>query len=107
MMTYRGLPPNQFRTLFEALDKAHILLARISDSPRLDAELLLSFVLGCERSFLHAYPEAALTQSQARHYGMLLERRMQGEPLAYIVGVKEFWSLRLRVFFLKVTPPTE
>jgi release factor glutamine methyltransferase len=96
-MTYRHLPPNQSRTLFEALDKAHILLATISDSPRLDAELLLSFVLGCERSFLHAHPEAALTQSQARHYGMFLERRMQGEPLAYIVGVKEFWSLRLRV----------
>ncbi len=72
-------------------------MSSIGKTPELDAELLLSQVLSCERSFLHAHPEAHLAESQSQRYEELLRRRASGEPLAYIVGVKEFWSLPLRV----------
>jgi release factor glutamine methyltransferase len=69
----------------------------ISETAGLDAELLLARVLGCERSYLHAHPEAQLTEPQSRRHGELLKRRASGEPLAYILGFKEFWSLPLQV----------
>jgi release factor glutamine methyltransferase len=84
-------------TLEGVLRAAKTVLSSVSQSPRLDAELLLAHVLGCDRSSLHAHPEAVLTKSQSQQYAMLLERRASGEPLAYILGFKEFWSLPLRV----------
>lgn len=84
-------------TVHTCLQAAQAALWATSRSPLLDAELLLSHALGRERSFLHAHPETVLTEPQHQRYGMLLERRAQGEPLAYILGVKEFWSLPLRV----------
>jgi release factor glutamine methyltransferase len=69
----------------------------ISDSAQLDAEILLAFVLQCTRSFLRAWPEKDLTSAQLSLYEQLIQRRLQGEPIAYIVGHKEFWSLDLQV----------
>jgi release factor glutamine methyltransferase len=85
------------RIIQELLGSARTALSNLSDSPRLDAELLLTGILDCQRSHLHAYPDAVLTKSQAQQYRSWIERRAQGEPLAYILGVKEFWSLPLRV----------
>jgi release factor glutamine methyltransferase len=84
-------------TIRAAVDHAQLALSTTSNTPRLDAELLLSFVLNCERSFLYTHPEATMTEQQYRNYKMLLGRRTRGEPLAYITGVKEFWSLPLEV----------
>lgn len=64
---------------------------------RLDAELLLVEVLGCARSTLHAYPERRLSRTERLRYQALMKRRRQGEPLAYLTGTREFWSLRLHV----------
>lgn len=64
---------------------------------RLDAELLLAGVLACSRSLLHAYPERRLTPDEQAQFQALAERRRHGEPLAYITGTREFWSLTLRV----------
>lgn len=64
---------------------------------RLDAELLLAGVLACSRSLLHAYPERRLTPDEHARFHALAERRRRGEPLAYITGTREFWSLTLRV----------
>ncbi|MBU2893979.1 peptide chain release factor N(5)-glutamine methyltransferase [Colwellia sp. D2M02] len=64
-----------------------------SDSAKLDAQLLLCFVLEKERSYLLTWPDKILSQAQSSQYLELLARRINGEPIAYIVGVKEFWSL--------------
>lgn len=68
-----------------------------SDTPRLDAEVLLYHVLGVTRSYLYAWPEKILTTRQYEQFRSLLARRAQGEPIAYLTGHQEFWSLELQV----------
>jgi release factor glutamine methyltransferase len=72
-------------------------LESLSDSARLDAELLLCHVLGKPRTFLYTWPEHELTQMQSDSFAELLVRREQGEPVAHILGRREFWSLELAV----------
>lgn len=67
------------------------------DSPRLDAEVLLSHVLNTDRLYLYREPDQRLTDQQIAHFYDLVNRRMQREPVAYIIGEKEFWSLSLIV----------
>lgn len=64
---------------------------------RLDAELLLAFILAQSRSFVLAHPEVLLNSTEAAEFSKLLERRIAGEPIAYILGQQEFWSLDLSV----------
>lgn len=73
------------------------LRASGSDSPRLDAELLLGHVLGVERTSLLAYPEALVGDGQVGVYRELVERRAAGEPVAYIRGFKEFHGIAFSV----------
>ena len=68
-----------------------------SDSSRLDCELLLSEVLCKDRAYLYAWPERFLSDEQSKQFFVLFERRQQGEPIAYILGRQEFWSLPLQV----------
>jgi release factor glutamine methyltransferase len=68
-----------------------------SDSPRLDAEILLCHVCGVTRSYLYTWPDKKLTNSQFTQFQALLARRAQGVPIAYLTGHKEFWSLDLQV----------
>jgi len=68
-------------------------LSSCSDSAKLDAQILLAFVLDKERSYLLTWPEVELTNQTEQCYLVLLERRVNGEPIAYIIGIKEFWSL--------------
>ncbi len=77
-----------------ALTKAQTLP---TESPRLDVEVLLMHVLSKGRAYLFAYPEAELTDHQVQTFLALLQRRAQGEPIAHLVGEKEFWSLTLNV----------
>lgn len=81
----------------EILAQAAATLASSSDSPRLDAELLLCHVLECPRSHLFAWPERAVSAPLRRGFETLMVRRRQGVPLAYLLGRREFWSLSLRV----------
>ena len=67
------------------------------DSPRLEAEYLLAAVVDKPRSFFIAFPEKTLSSEQETQFHDWLHRRIAGEPLAYIVGEKEFWSLNLTV----------
>jgi release factor glutamine methyltransferase len=73
------------------------LLSDCTESPRLDAELLLCEVLHCDRSYLYAHPETSLAEDQLASYRALTARRQAGEPIAYIRGFKDFWSLRLHI----------
>jgi len=68
-----------------------------SDSARLDAELLLCHVLGVNRTYLYTWPERKLDEAQLRALEPLLGRREGGEPVAHILGKREFWSLELVV----------
>ncbi|MEX3171695.1 peptide chain release factor N(5)-glutamine methyltransferase [Serratia quinivorans] len=68
-----------------------------SDSARRDAEILLGFVTDRARTFLMAFGETLLTQQQQEQLERLLVRRERGEPVAYLIGEREFWSLPLSV----------
>jgi release factor glutamine methyltransferase len=63
------------------------------DSPALDAEVLLAHALGSERAVILAHPERTLTPAGAAQFRDLVERRAGREPLAYIIGHKEFYGL--------------
>jgi len=68
-----------------------------SESPRRDAEILLEFVTGKGRTYILAFGETAITDAQREQLDRLLARRKQGEPIAHLTGVREFWSLPLFV----------
>lgn len=66
-------------------------------SPRLNAETLLMWVLGCDRAYLHAHPERELTFDEAARYEAAIAERVAGKPSQYITGHQEFWGLDLIV----------
>ncbi len=68
-----------------------------SDSPRRDAEILLGYVTGKARTRILAFDETVLTAEQLAELEALLARRANGEPVAHLVGQREFWSLPLFV----------
>ncbi len=68
-----------------------------SNTPGLDAELLLAHVLDKPRSYFFTWPEKDLTDQQWQDFQQLLEQRKKGIPVAYLIGEREFWSLTLRV----------
>jgi release factor glutamine methyltransferase len=72
-------------------------LRNTSGSPRLDAELLLAHCLKKDRSYLLAWPEIIPAVSVQASFLKLLDKRQQGIPVAYLLGIKEFWSLNLIV----------
>ena len=84
-------------TVANLLARAREILGPSLSSARLDAEVLLAHVLDTTRSRLHGWPEDPVTVEQARRYQQLIARRAHGEPVAYLTGVREFWSLTLEV----------
>jgi release factor glutamine methyltransferase len=76
-------------------------------TPELDAELLLAHVFGTTRARLRSHPEVAGSPAEAKRYVELIERRAVGEPLAYVIGQRDFWSLRLAVTPAVLVPRPE
>jgi release factor glutamine methyltransferase len=72
-------------------------LADHADLDRLDTDLLLAEVLGCNRAQLISHPERLINQNELAQLKRWTDRRRGGEPLAYILQRKEFWSLELAV----------
>ncbi|GAB6068774.1 peptide chain release factor N(5)-glutamine methyltransferase [Methylothermus subterraneus] len=72
-------------------------LANVSPTPRLDAELLLACAAGRPRAYLWAWPQAILPPEHQLRFWQLIERRVQGEPVAYLTGRREFWSREFEV----------
>jgi release factor glutamine methyltransferase len=66
-------------------------------SPRMNAELLLMFILGCDRAYLFAHPERELTTEEQTRYQEALQQRATGIPAQYITGHQEFWGMDLLV----------
>lgn len=85
------------QTISDALHTATTLLSRTSASARLDAELLLEYVTGLPRSSFHSHPERILPVKAGWSFQQLVKRRLRGEPVAYIRGQQEFWSLLFEV----------
>lgn len=83
-------------TIKQALRMASHAIAG-SDTVQLDAELLLAAALGKSRTFLYTWPEQVLSPSERSYFESVLERRVMGEPVAYILGTRDFWTLTLRV----------
>jgi release factor glutamine methyltransferase len=73
------------------------LTAEDVPSPRLNAELLLMFTLGCDRAYLFAHPERELTADEQTRYESALAERARGVPAQYITGHQEFWGMDLIV----------
>jgi release factor glutamine methyltransferase len=84
-------------TLGAALAEAARALQATSSSPRLDAELLLVHASGATRAEVLAYPDRSLPEAARSALAGFIERRRNGEPIAYLVGTREFWSLPLKV----------
>ena len=82
-------------------------LSHISESPRLDAEILLCRTIDMPRSYLFAHPEDDLDDLTAGRFASVLERRLGGEPMAYIMGTREFWSHELLVSPATLVPRPE
>ena len=91
-------PLHNFASLLNAAARQ---LTSVSDAPRLEAEVLLAAALDRSRVYLHAWPERVPEPEQAARFADWLERRLCGEPVAYLLGRREFWSLDL-----EVTPDT-
>jgi len=79
------------------LEAAAAELEGTSDSPALDAEILLAHVLGRPRGFLRAHADDAVAPADHERFRSLLARRLAGEPVAYLTGRRGFWSLDLEV----------
>ncbi len=75
-----------------------------SDSPRLDAELLLGKTLGLSRSGLIAHGNEPVASEREKAYAGLINQRRRGVPIAYLTGVREFWSLAFRVILAVLVP---
>ncbi|WP_324036475.1 peptide chain release factor N(5)-glutamine methyltransferase [Aeromonas caviae] len=78
--------------------RAHIMATLASgESPRADADALLCHLLDCRRSYLMTWPEHELDAAQQATLAGWLARRLNGEPIAHLIGEREFWSLPLKV----------
>ncbi len=68
-----------------------------TETPRLDAELLVAHAFGRDRTWIHAHPDAVLEPGKADELAAWVQRRAEGEPIAYIRGFKEWFGIRIAV----------
>ena len=85
------------KNIANCLDSAEQQLLLVSESARLDAEVLLAHSIGQSRSHLRAWPEKTLSETESRLFQELLRQRSQGTPVAYLLGEREFWSRSFKV----------
>lgn len=97
----------EFQRIDETIDAAAEKLAAVSDSPRLDAELMLARAIDVPRSYLYAHPDDVPDELALERFGATLARRLAGEPMAYITGVREFWSIEFMVTPATLVPRPE
>jgi release factor glutamine methyltransferase len=81
-------------SLTAAVDR---LTAANVPSPRMNAELMMMFTLGCDRAYLFAHPERELTPGEMSRYDAALAERSRGVPAQYITGHQELWGMDLIV----------
>jgi release factor glutamine methyltransferase len=84
-------------TVSQALKIGTQTLLPVSDSARIDSEILLGFILKKPRTFLFTYPEYLLSPAEEAQFIACIHERMHGKPIAYLIQEREFWSLKLKV----------
>jgi len=94
-------------TIAECLRTWSEQLQNASESPRLDAEVLLAEALQKNRTYLYTWPEKQLDERVLQAFFVNAQRRQAGEPVAHILGIKEFWSLPLQVNASTLIPRPE
>jgi release factor glutamine methyltransferase len=75
------------------LEKSTNVLQPISDAPRLEAETLLAKILGVTTTYLHTWPEKYISSEHESQFQTFLTQRLNGQPLAYILGEQAFWDM--------------
>ncbi len=80
------------QSVSEVLARGIVALAKYIESPRTDAQLLLSSVLGRDRAWLVAHSDSFLSRQQSERFGELCEKRATGMPVAYIIGTAGFYG---------------
>ncbi|MGK0442324.1 MAG: release factor glutamine methyltransferase [Pseudohongiellaceae bacterium] len=93
-------------TIAELLARSESL-ANISDTAALDVALMLGHCLQKNRTYLKTWPERELDTAQLVQFEALLKRRQQGEPVAYLIGSRGFWTLDLAVNASTLIPRPE
>lgn len=94
-------------SLSYTLLQARKQLAPFSDSAQIDCECLLTHVLAKPRTYLYTHGDQVLSASELVKFTALLQRRIQGEPVAYLIGKRDFWSLSLSVSPATLIPRPE
>ena len=77
------------------------------NSALFDSKLLLCHCLGCNLAYLHTWPDKLLSEAQQADFQNLVERRAAGHPVAYLLGYRDFWNLRLQVSDATLIPRPE
>jgi release factor glutamine methyltransferase len=90
-----------------ALASARDRLSAVSESARLEAEILVARCIDMPRSYLFAHPEDTLDEFAVERLNDTIERRLAGIPMAYVTGSKEFWSMDLQVSPATLVPRPE
>lgn len=84
-------------TLYDVLlDAKHRLMAS-SETAAMDAEILLAFVLKKSRTYLYTHADKAISKPDLQTFTQFIETRLQGQPIAYLIRKRDFWSLSLTV----------
>ncbi|WP_206484204.1 peptide chain release factor N(5)-glutamine methyltransferase [Thalassotalea sp. G2M2-11] len=89
--------PINIDTIASAINYGSSALAEVSDSAKLDSQILLAHVLAKTTAYLYTWPEQLLSQTEQQDFLSLLAKRQHCVPIAYLIGYKEFWSLNFKV----------
>jgi len=95
------------QSIKQQLILAEAELYSISSSPKLDSEVLMAHCLGKDRSYLLTWPEKQLNTEQMKCFKDLIQRRLQPQPVAYLVGEREFYSMQLTTTPATLVPRPE
>jgi len=82
-------------TIEQIIRQSSQLLAPVSESAKLDVELLLAKALGKDRTYLFTWSDKSVSSEDKSIFEVMFDRRIKGEPIAYILGQQEFWDLTL------------
>jgi len=94
-------------SIARAIQQAQSKFHRVSETAKLDAELLLAFCLGKPRSYLYSWPEKELSAEEWSQFQVLVELRLKPTPVAYLLVEREFYSLPLKISPVALIPRPE
>ena len=98
MTTHNPIPRSGSPISYQGLiDDAKQILYSTSDTPRIDAEILLQHAIGQQLSWLIAYGDCIASAEHVKTFYGLVSKRQQGQPIAYLIGQRDFWTVTLAV----------